>query len=102
MFPFSSSLSRPFDLSAVDSSKEAAEEQLQRVADFLRQRRLETPAAWLLEIHLPISNVLYHGWLFTLPVLAPLIGKQPADDLAVLLSERENIARLIELLQARH
>lgn len=100
MFHCTGPLQNAFDISAEDGGDMPVEEELREVAQFLRDRRLELPAAWLLEIHLPLSNILYNGWLFTLPVLAPLVGKRPAERLSAILAERANLVRLIELLQA--
>ncbi len=72
---------------------------LEEVSAFVRSRRLEIPAVWLLEIHLPLCNVLYHGWLFCLPAVSPFIGKGQAERVSRVLSERANVETLIEMLR---
>lgn len=77
---------------------ERSERIIRRVAREIKDRRLEVPARWFLEMHLPLSNVLYNGWLFFLPTISPILGKGVVESLSEVLESKENLARLVELL----
>ena len=79
-------------------TQERRERIIRRVAREIKARRLVVPARWFLEMHLPLSNVLYNGWLFFLPTISPILGKGVVESLSEVLESKENLARLVELL----
>ena len=76
----------------------AAAEELERIAAWLRGRRLEVPAAIFLEMNLPLTAFTHTATLLFQPLLTPLFGTERIERLSGLLADRSAVRRLIELL----
>ena len=78
------------------------EKMLVAVADAIIKRKLSVPAVFFLELHKPISGILHIASLFLEPISAPFFGADKVKLLSDLLSKRENIEKLICLIEERN
>ena len=62
---------------------------------------IEVPAVFMLEMMKPLSFVLSQLMLVGAPVLYPVFGMDRTENLAQLLSERENVEELICRIERR-
>jgi len=69
------------------------------IARRIVDRRLETPAVFLLETHKPLSFVASQAVLVAMPFLAPVVGAQRMADFSRLLADRANIELLINRIE---
>jgi len=80
-------------------TKEELESLVNSVAARVVERRLETVAILLLEMHKPLSFVASQAVLVAMPMLGPLIGMDGMATLSRLLRDRENIELLITRIE---
>jgi hypothetical protein len=80
-------------------TEEETQALLDRCANEIRRRQLEAPAIVFLEMHKPISNVFAHAGLTMAPFLVPLFGFDFVNDYSNLLQKRDNVERLICMLE---
>jgi hypothetical protein len=73
---------------------ERRDEMVEKAAQAAVRRRLETPAALVLEMHKPISVLGANLVLLGTPLLAPFLSWKFCDELAFFLMDRENLERL--------
>lgn len=87
----------------IDLDTPLAEEQLDSLIDSIAakiaDRRLETPAVLLLEMHKPLGFVASQAVLVGMPFFAPFLGAQQIADFSKVLRDRENIERLITRIE---
>ncbi len=88
-----------FDFWENDLSEDNTQELLDKCAGEIRRRQLEAPAILFLEMHKPLSNVLAHAGLAVSPFLVPLFGFDFMNDYSNLLQKRDNVERLICMLE---
>lgn len=72
---------------------------LKSFARAIRDRRMESPAVLCLETMQPLSTVLHSAALVSQPLLSALFGAAGAAKLVALLESREDIERLIALIE---
>ena len=72
---------------------------LHKVAGEIARRKLETPAILALEMHKPLSNVFAHSAIVFAPFVVPFCGFDFLDQYSNLFRKRENVERLIVLLE---
>jgi acyl-CoA reductase-like NAD-dependent aldehyde dehydrogenase len=72
---------------------------LEKAAQEIRKRKLETAAVLALEMHKPLANVAMHGVVAFSGFLIPFLGFENVNDYSRLLRKPENIERLICLLE---
>jgi hypothetical protein len=72
---------------------------IHRVAKEIIRRRLQTPAILFLEMHKPLSNVAGHAAIAFAPFVMPFLGFKTVDEYSQVFKERENVERLIQLLE---
>ena len=70
------------------------------LASKIRAKKLEGPAIMLLEMHKPLVGVAHAATLLSAPLLIALGAGKFMKSLAELLESRENIERLITLLES--
>ena len=87
------------DLWSTELSPEEEEALLQKAASEIRKRKMVTPAILALEAHKPLANVMAHGVVAFSGFLVPFLGFQNVNDYSRLLRKRENVERLICLLE---
>ena len=86
-------LSEAEEQARVDGLIESA---AQRVARY----RLQGPAVLFLEMHKPLAGIASQFVHFVSPFMAPFLGISRLEDLALLLSRRDYVDRLIDRLDA--
>ncbi len=84
-----------FDLWKEPLTEEERNQLLDRAAQEIQKRKMETPAILFLEMHKPLSYVASHAALAFAPFLVPFLGFDNLNNYSRLLSERENVERLI-------
>ncbi len=82
-----------------DLTPERKTEMIEKAAHALVARGLAAPAAFLLEMHMPVSLIGANLVLLAAPILAALVGWRICDDLALFLMERENLERLLRRIE---
>lgn len=82
-----------------DHREDKTELAVQRLAKKIISLRLQVPATFFLEMHVPITTIAHSATLVLEPLTTPLFGAERIEDLKIVLSERKNIERLIDLIQ---
>ena len=85
------------DMSTVENVRR--DELLRKLARLVVRSGLRTPAIWFLAAHEPLSFLGGQALLFFQPLLAPLAGDATVQDYVSLLEDRENVKRLLDLLE---
>ena len=80
-------------------SEEQRNDLVDSVARRIVERRLETPAVFLLETHKPLSFVASQVVLVAMPFLGPIVGAQRMADFSRLLADRANVELLITRIE---
>ena len=62
---------------------------------------LAVPAIFFLEMHKPLTGLAHSASVMAEPILGPLLGMHRVKDLSALLEERENVEKLIQLIEKR-
>ena len=88
-----------FDFWVNEQTEEETQALLDKCANEIRRRQLEAPAIVFLEMHKPVSNVFAHAGLSMAPFLVPLFGFDFVNDYSNLLQKRDNVERLICMLE---
>ena len=88
-----------FDFWKDELTEEETQALLDKCSNEIRRRQLEAPAIVFLEMHKPLSNVFAHAGLTMAPFLVPLFGFDFVNDYSNLLQKRDNVERLIQMLE---
>ena len=88
-----------FDFWANELTEEETQALLEKCSNEIRRRQLEAPAIVFLEMHKPLSNVFAHIGMASAPFLVPLFGFDFVNDYSNLLQKRDNVERLICMLE---
>lgn len=88
-----------FDMWGSDLTPEETTELLQKAAQEIRRRKLETSAVFLLESHMPVLGVGGQAAMAFSPFLVPFLGFDNVNNYTRLLTKRENVDRLLEMLE---
>ncbi len=72
---------------------------IETLASEVRRRKMAIPAVFFLEMYKPLSSTLHNIGLVSLPFLAMIFGTSRAKSALELLSSRENIESLIQLIE---
>lgn len=80
-------------------SDEERDRVLEKIANQVVGRGLETPAILFLEMHKPLTFMASQGLVVTSPLLAPLIGFERVHTVSRLLEDRNNVERLIRRIE---
>lgn len=78
---------------------ERRDEVIDSIAAKVAGRRLETPAVLFLDMHKPLSFIASQALLVGMPFLGLLFGAQSIADISKVLSERENVERIIKRIE---
>jgi hypothetical protein len=78
---------------------EARERWLQRCAEAVVRRRMETPAVLALELHRPLAFLGSQAVIVATPFLAPLVGLDTVRELTLLLQEPGSVDLLIRRIE---
>jgi len=68
---------------------------VEKVAQAVHKRRLETPSILFLEMHKPLASLASQSLIVFSPFLIPLVGIQNLDDYSQLVCDRKAIEDLI-------
>lgn len=74
---------------------------LEKAAAEIRRRKLEIPAILLLESSKPLTFFFGTSAIMFAPFLVPFFGFDSVNDYSILFKDRENVERLIRLLEDR-
>lgn len=85
-----------FDRELDQSEEEAL---LQKLADKIVRRKLQAPSILFLEMHKPLAFLASQALVVFAPFVAPIVGINHVRDYCQLLSKRENVERLIQILE---
>jgi hypothetical protein len=83
----------------VELTDRRRDELVEKAAQAVVRRRLETPAALVLEMHKPISVIGANLVLLGTPLAAPFLGWKFCDELAFFLMDRGNLERLAKRVE---
>ena len=90
-----------YELWNSDLTPEEEESLLQKLSKEIKKRKMEAPAIVALETHKPLSNVIAQSFIVFSGFLVPFLGFQNVNDYSRLLQKRENVERLIVLLEEK-
>ncbi len=74
-------------------------ELLDKIAEFIVQRKMETAAILFLEMHRPLSNIGGHALLMASPLLGSIIGMPKVEALHRALSKPGGIDYLLDRIE---
>lgn len=80
-------------------AEQNAKQLLEKAAKVVVERGLEVPAILFLEMHKPLANLIGHAVWVTMPVWALFFGAGTTNELGALLSDPEQIERLIQRIE---
>ena len=80
-------------------SERSAEQLLEKAAQVIVKRGMEVPAILFLEMHKPLANLIGHAIWVTMPVWALFFGVATTNELGALLSDPDQIERLIQRIE---
>ena len=80
-------------------SERNAEQLLEKAAQVIVKRGMEVPAILFLEMHKPLANLIGHAVWVTMPVWALFFGVATTNELGALLSDPDQIERLIQRIE---
>lgn len=84
-------------------TEELTEEQkgglIEKAAQAIHKRRMETPAILALEMHKPLAGLASQSLVVFSPFLIPFLGFQNIDDYSRLAGDRSSIEALIRRLE---
>lgn len=89
-----------FDMWKEPLTEEERDRLLDKLADEVHRRKMETPAILFLEMHKPLAYVASQAALAFSPFLVPIVGFDNMNDYSRLLADRENVERLILRIEA--
>jgi hypothetical protein len=72
---------------------------LDRMAREITRRRMETPAAFALEMHRPLAFLGSQALLVAMPFFAGLVGPENVLKFSRLMEDRQNIDRLLDRIE---
>lgn len=79
--------------------EQEAEALLEKAAQSIVRRGLETPAILFLEMHKPLANLIGHAVWVTMPIWALFWGVGTTNALGALLSDPDRIEKLIKRIE---
>lgn len=88
-----------FDLWKEPLTDEERDKLLDKAAHEILKRKLEMPAVLFLEMHKPLAYLGGHAALAFSPFLVPFLGFDNVNNYSRLFSDRENVERLMKILE---
>ena len=79
--------------------EEEVQEALDKCVTEITRRKLETPAILFLDMHKALANVIGQGSIIFAPFFGPIVGYDFLNRYSSLFSKRDNIERLIVMLE---
>jgi hypothetical protein len=84
---------------AMDNERFLTDSLIERLAQTIVERRLETPALFFFEMNKPLAFLMGQSVLVASPLLAPLFGVDKVQALHALLDDRRNVDRLMDRIE---
>lgn len=84
----------------IEETKEAEGRLVERAARWVVEKRLQTPAVFLLEMHKPVAPIGSMMMLAAMPFVGPFVGFGAIERLALFAEDRGNVERLIKRIEA--
>lgn len=81
------------------TARQEAELLLEKAAQTIVRRGMEVPAILFLEMHKPLAGLIGNAVWLTMPLWALFFGVATTNELGALLSEPQNIERLIRRIE---
>lgn len=82
-------------------TEEEEDRLLLKAAQEIKKRKMQAPAILALEAHKPLANTIAQSMIVFSGFLVPFLGFQNVNDYSRLLHKRENVERLICLLEEK-
>lgn len=73
---------------------------IERLANEVLKRKLETPAVIFLEMNRPLSRITANAMIVFSPFLAPIVGTQNVHNYSRLLMDPANVETLIQRIES--
>lgn len=83
----------------VEETKDVAGDLAERAARWVVEKRLQTPAVFLLEMHKPVAPLGSMMMLGAMPFVGPFVGFGVMERLALFVEDRANVERLITRIE---
>ena len=96
---FKNAFSTKQDNKNTNISDARRDELLLKIANIVIQKKMETPIILFLESVRPLNNIGSQAMHFLKPAAASIFNAAVWDELAILLEDRENIDRLLEMIE---
>lgn len=78
-----------------DLAEDQTEALIEKVAQEVCRRKMQTPAILMLQMHKPILPIAAQASIIGAPFAIPFVGFQNFNDYSRLIAKRENIERLL-------
>ncbi|MEQ1821268.1 MAG: hypothetical protein ABL949_02040 [Fimbriimonadaceae bacterium] len=88
-----------FDLWETELSETETETLLNKAANEIKRRKMETPAILMFEMHKPLGFVTANAAVAFSPFLVPFLGFDNVNNYSRLLADRNNIEKLLQKLE---
>ena len=88
-----------FDFWSQELTVEETDQLLDKVVTEIKKRKLELPFSMVVEMHLPLANVLGQASVGLAPFLVPVLGFDMVNNYSRLFSKRENMEALLDRLE---
>jgi len=72
---------------------------IEKIADGVVKRGMDTPAIFFLEMHKPLTFFASQGLIVLSPFVGPFVGIENVRIVSKLLEKRENVERLIQRIE---
>jgi len=82
-----------------DITVERRDELINKVAEQVVKRGLETPATFFVEMNRPLSFIGGQGLIFLAPILGVIFNQQTIEEFGRLMEDRKNIDRLLDRIE---
>ncbi len=86
---------------STDLTEDETEALIQKAAEEIRKRKLETPAILFFEMHKPLAFIGASASLVFAPFAVPFLGYDFVNNYSRLLADRANVERLIRKLEEK-
>jgi hypothetical protein len=88
-----------FEMWNEELTEEETEALIEKAANEITRRKLDTPAMLLFEMHKPLSFVGSQAAIVFSPFLVPFLGFDNVNNYSRLFAKRENVERLLQRIE---
>jgi hypothetical protein len=90
-----------FQLWDEEVSEAQTEQAIDRLADEIVRRGLQTPAIFVLEAHKPLHYIGSMAMVGVAPFIVPFVGFDNVNNWSQIMAKRENIEMLIDRIESK-